>query len=321
MISWLKCSKFLASAIVLSNRISDALGYISLLGFSDVLWEKASLDQLGVTSDKINSFELPKDHPGRILCKTRRACEKYISNVDADAAKAVFYLEQIWQEIMIRRKYTSPDPFDPSKTVGHSTAPLHSRRLNAPFTQEELVAYDNYSAVPLALLVTKDPKTNRLIWNRKYSRQLTLTSTCLGFYWVEEVFYSADMKKWKSLEHPLWMICKGLYDAMVAKDVEPGFTVPEKDGIAGQLSIIFRGAPKVRAVCRLISELVILGGRKLVLWSSLPANQILMHAIHKALRIPTASYSSELSNKDRSVMAEGFNEQQVEGMERNILCW
>lgn len=67
--------------------------------------------------------------------------------------------------------------------------------------------------------------------------------------------------------------------SMLEKGVTPHFNVPKKTDVAAILAIMLSGSPKLRALIRILAELVVLKKKKIILWSSLPATQILIHRI------------------------------------------
>ena len=93
---------------------------------------------------------------------------------------------------------------------------------------------------------------------------------------------------------------------------EAKFTLPSHNDIPAQLAIICTGAPKLRHTLRIIAELVILIKRKLVIWCSIPANQLLLYACLQALKVDTATYTSKLSQAERTGLVNSFvNEPQA----------
>ncbi|KAG4423987.1 hypothetical protein IFR04_002829 [Cadophora malorum] len=241
-----------------------------------------------------------------LLHLTSRAVGSYITGEDANENNSGAYLRKIWSKILIRRTYASPDPKDPTKFIGDSVASLTTRRLTCRFTRSEEALYRDLSENAYKNLITVLPDGSR-VWNRKYSRELILNSTWLGWAYIGDKFTASTIKEWKEKDDLLWQMIRLLYNTMTKNDKEPGFDMPKRDDIPAQLAIICRGAPKIRATIRLLSELVLLKERKLVLWSSLPANQILLHAILQAVGIKNVCYSSEMNMQERDAAKQAFN--------------
>lgn len=150
-------------------------------------------------------------------------------------------------------------------------------------------------------------KTNgKVFWNRKHSRQLIFLSTWLGFHYISSHLTQKSIPRWKDDPNLLLSLITLLHHEMTAKDVDPEFVIPKADDIVGQFAIIFRGAPKLRATVKTLAELVVLRNYKVIIWSSLPANQLLLLAIHRALRIGNVCCSSELSADQRNIEVNNF---------------
>lgn len=101
----------------------------------------------------------------------------------------------------------------------------------------------------------------------------------------------------------------GLFHKRITENeslARPTWSVPAKDDIPGLLSVICRGSPKLRIAPRLTSEIVILANRKLTIWCSLPATQLLIYACLQALRIGAACFTSELTTAERSDLLRKF---------------
>jgi hypothetical protein len=108
----------------------------------------------------------------------------------------------------------------------------------------------------------------------------------------------------------------GLFHKCITENeslARPIWSVPAKDDIPGLLSVICRGSPKLRTAPRLTSEIVILANRKLTIWCSLPATQLLIYACLQALRIGAACFTSELTTAERSDLYANSAQAQIEG--------
>jgi hypothetical protein len=71
-------------------------------------WSNDNPHRLRVTR-KVNPYELEDDHPACCLRLTARVVEKIVTGLKTDKSKAGVYLRKIWNKVMIRRTYASPD--------------------------------------------------------------------------------------------------------------------------------------------------------------------------------------------------------------------
>jgi hypothetical protein len=284
-VRWLESSfSVLATASVLPNRITDFQGYIPFIEADSKLWSDDNLRKWGI-DDKVNPYTLPDDHPGAVLRMTSKAMLKYIIHLN-DTTKAGIYLGQVWAKCMIRRTYASPNPRFPSRIVGEGIASLYSRRVPCKFTGDEMELYIECSKRPLSKLMTL-LADGTLVWNRKYSRQLILNSTWLGFHYIGDDVHAESIKKWKDPTMPnlLYRWVRLLHQRMVEKNASDKWDMPAPNDIPGLLAVVCRGSPKLRVTLRIIAELVILHKKKWIIWCALPANQLLLYACLQALNI------------------------------------
>lgn len=187
------------------------------------MWTDANFIRWGLVKSKdFNLFELSEASPGRVLQLTETAVSKFITNKAASDENSGLYLAKIWSQIMVRRTYQLPNPKDNSKRIGEDIAGLHTRRVICPFTKEEKEIYDHYTIVARAKLVTIID--GKLVWNRKFSRELILCSTWAGWHFVEQAVTAKTIAHWKSLDNILWHIVTLMHSWMIAKKYDPGFT-------------------------------------------------------------------------------------------------
>ncbi|KAH8746169.1 P-loop containing nucleoside triphosphate hydrolase protein [Hyaloscypha sp. PMI_1271] len=310
-IAWLNAEyHLLITASVLGNRLSDYIGFARLIQPSpDQLATDANFQQWSIDKTT-NPFELADNHPGAILRQSLSYIDKYITSEKNKnyTERNSLYLRKVWEQVLIRRTYASPNPAKPHQNIGQDLPGLYTRRIVCSFTKEEQEAYDKLAELPMRKLIIKLPHTDQLAWNRKFSRLLTLLSTWIGWHYIEKEYGAKTIVEWKRLDHLLWRFCVMFHRGMRKQGLTPNFDIPAKDDIAAQLSIICMGSPKIRATLRIIAELVILNNYKLTMWSSLPANQVLLHAILEALNIGHATFTADLDRSERDEEVRQFTE-------------
>ncbi|KAM0123353.1 hypothetical protein ACHAP3_011196 [Botrytis cinerea] len=304
-VTWLEPTfQILATATVLSNRIEDFGGYMKFIETDKNLWNDENLTKWGLAErGDFNPFTLPDDHPGAVLRLTQRAVERWITGPKKDNRNSGHYLSKIWKKVMIRRTYASPNPRHPEKKIAEYIAGWHSRRITCHFDPDEANQYGAYGAEATKKLV-QILDNGKLIWNRKHSRQLILLSSWLGFHHVGEYFRAEHISKWKEAKDPLFELVKLLHKKI--DDGENAFVLPSKDDVTTQLSIVCRGSPKLRALLKMIADLVVLHNRKIVIWCALPATQVFLHIIFKALGLESIAFTSELTTEERNAKISEF---------------
>jgi hypothetical protein len=296
----------LVTASVLPNRIEDFAGYIPFLEPLEELWSSENLQKWGkVDGPNLNPFLFADDDPACCLRMTTRAVKRWITGEKKNLKKAGYYLGMIWEQCMIRRTYASPNPQYPEQKIGDSIAHLFSRRIVCRFNMNEEKKYEAISALSYKKLITVLNDGTR-VWNRKHARKLILNSTWLGFHWIENDITAETIGLWKASSTVLYDWVKFLRKRMEEKGETELFVLPEPHEIGKLLAIICRGSPKIRATLRVIAELVILVEKKLILWCSIPANQVLLYSIFQAMDIGQACYTSELSRDERSFLVTQF---------------
>lgn len=206
---------------------------------------------------------------------------------------------------MVRRTYASLDPADPNKRVSDSLPKLYNRRVIVRLTKGELDVYKKLSKEPLRK-IARFIGDGKVVWNRKYARQLMLLSTWLGFTYFDEKVMANSIAKWKACDDMLYQWVKLVHQGEEHTLGKASFDIPEPNNAVGILIAICRGSAKVRHTLRILIELVLIAKRKVVIWCALPANQLLLHGILQLLKISHCTYSSELSADARSDLVHDF---------------
>lgn len=295
---WLKPSFYaLATATPDINSSTDISGYVPFIApKSSGFGSHQHLDSLHLP-DNVNPFDLDDDHAGAILRLGESFFKTFIAHKDiTDEAVIGQRLRKFYQQCMIRRTFVSVVD---GKRIADAIPALRHRRAICEFEKEEYKQYQEYSAFPLRKLIRVDKVTGKRTWNWKHYRLLLLLSTWIGFYHIQEKFTAKDtlnlLKRPDLLKDIVQWYCK--------KTPEEAFP----DTLEGQLALIYRGAPKIRALMNWINEVVIKGQEKMVIFTSLPGQQVLLSAILKALNISTAVYHAHLSVTEKSMLQKTFN--------------
>lgn len=289
---------------MLPNSIEDFNGYMHFIDMNRDLWEADKLLSWGVTKD-VNPYTLPDDHPAAILRMTTQAVVRFITGENARKKSAGFYLQKVWAKCLIRRTYASEDPLLPGTTIGAALPKLHTRRIVCRFTEAEHLEYLKFSILPRRKLAHV-LENGRLVWNRKYSRQLVLNSTWTGFHYIGDDIMADTVRDWKTSPKLLYCWIKLLHKKQVEVHGHELFRLPDYNDIPAQLAVVCQGAPKLRHTLRIIAELVVLMKRKIIIWCSLPPNQLLLFACFQALRIDAACYTADLNRAERSGIVNKF---------------
>lgn len=302
---WLGASFYvLATAIPLPNAVRDCAGYVWLMTGGKDPWTQENVQKWGIEKN-CNPYELEDNHPGSALMFSQHALQTFVTGPNANPEKAGFYLRKVWKQSMVRRTYASQDPADPSKRVSDSLPKLYNRRILARLTDNEQDTYDALSKEPLRKIARFLPE-GKVVWNRKYARQLVLLSTWLGFYYFEEQVMASSVTMWKTYDDLLYQWVKLVHQGEERTLGEASFHLPEQNNAVGILSAVCRGSPKVRQTLRILIELVLIAKRKVVLWCALPANQLLLHGILQLLNISHCTYTADLSPDARSDLVNKF---------------
>lgn len=300
---WLGASFYvLATAIPLPNSVRDCAGYVLLMTGGDDPWE---LNQEWEIPNDCNPFEFDEDDPKSALIFSQRALETFITGANVNPQNAGFYLGKIWKRAMVRRTYASPDPADPTKRVSDSLPKLYNRRVLVRLTKREQEIYDRLSKEPLRK-IARFVGEGKVVWNRKYARQLILLSTWLSFSYFGDKVMADSIAMWKSYDDLLYRWIKLVHQGEEDALGEASFEVPEPDNAIGILGVLCRDSAKVRHALRIIIELVLVAKRKVVIWCALPANQLLLHGILQLLRISHCTYTAELNPDARSELVSNF---------------
>lgn len=308
-VSWLRPSfMVLVTATVLPNSISDWAGFAKLIAGDRNPWTPDNYTQKQFTMDT-NPFKLPNDHVAKQqLILSTRALDMWVLGKDVDPSVGGERIREIWGACLLRRTYSSKDPSMDAgapgrvRRIGESLPLLFTRRIVCRFTEAEQQRYNDLSREPLRKLA-RYLDDGRIVWNQRSARQLILLSTSLLFHDIAAFTMADTLKKWKESPNLLWDLLRFVHNK---QGDTATFSLPRSDDVVQQLALVCQGAPKLRQFLQMVASLVILSGKKLGVWCSSPANQLLLCACFRALRIDAAIYSSELNSEERNELVRKF---------------
>jgi hypothetical protein len=186
------------------------------------------------------------------------------------------------------------------------------RRIVCHFNKEEQERYWAIEKEPRAKL-THVLETGQVVWNRKCSCQLMLYCVWLDFYHINSDMMANSVPKWKASNNLLYDIVRAVWKK-THKDPKHCFTCPERDDVAGLLTRVCTGSPKIRALLRIVAELVVVQKKKVLIWVALPAVQLLLLGIFRALGIDAIAYTADLNMKERNDATSAFNKEKDKAM-------
>jgi hypothetical protein len=297
-VRWLD-AKFhiLSTASVLPNGIKDWAGLMRFVDSGEDHWTAENMAKWNINGD-FNPYTAGDNHPAAVLCLTNRASQRYITGEDADEDIGAIYVSRIWEKCLIRRTYYSPDPVNPTKRIGEGLAKLHSRHIVCRFLEAEKAEYEKFEKIERKKLI-KVLEDSSVVWNRLSLRNLTLLLTWTGFEYINGEMRADTISHWKAKKNMLFEIVKLLHTKQTECHGGASFQLSAPDDVPRLLEIVCRGAPKLRHTLRIVAEVVVLKKRKLLIWASLPANQLLLYACMQALKIDAICYTSELDRDQR----------------------
>ncbi|KFY24849.1 hypothetical protein V493_04993 [Pseudogymnoascus sp. VKM F-4281 (FW-2241)] len=182
-------------------------------------------------------------------------------------------------------------------------SPHERRYVRLTLLEQEM--YKKLSKEPLQN-IARFLGDRKVVWNRKYARQLVLLSTWLGFSYFDDKVMADSIAGWKSYDNMLFQWVKLVHQGEVRALGEASFELPAENDAVGVLSAVCRRSAKVCHALRVIIELVLVANRKIVIWCGLPTNQLLIHGILQLLHILHCTYTSELSPEARSELVNSF---------------
>jgi superfamily II DNA helicase RecQ len=83
--------------------------------------------------------------------------------------------------------------------------------------------------------------------------------------------------------------------------------MPGPHDLAAQLRCIYKGAPKLCALLKIATRRIEFDNDKLAIFAALPANQILVHAVMKAMGWDSVLYTGTMDEEARAVAINDFN--------------
>jgi hypothetical protein len=314
-VTWL-CANFhlLLSATLIFNSIEDFRGYMPFLFTIPSLWSTADWKALGINSNT-DVFGLPDHHPGKSLCCTVEAVEKYILLPSVAPPTAGSRLRTVLAELMIRRTLLSRIPFDSAISIGADIPPLQRKVIDVTFNDIEAEEYKKFSLPhKRGLFIRSQLDPNKYVWNMKKLRKLVLLTSWLGFHFVESALKAESIP----------MICSKLHTGHIAKALMKGikggtavdkktlqhFFETAKDDAAPRrtlpLEFLLRGSPKLRSMIGILRDQVLIHHEKAIIWTMFPAEQVFIGAALVEANIDAKVFHASLGFAERASLIHEF---------------
>jgi hypothetical protein len=260
-------------------------------------WSEETLKHLAI-EDSVNPFQLPDDSAGADLLRpTRKAISKFILSSTIASSERGTNLASYYQRVMIRRTMMSEVD---GKRIGDDIATVNHKRINCSFSKDEQDKYNAIAHGPTTRLITFNKRTKRAHWNGEEFRHLQLYQFWTGFEHIHRHMMATStpdlIKRDNLLHYIVSLYCKSVRKA-----------IPEVDDIEAQLRIVCEGSPKIRVFLTTFCDIHVDQGKKMLLVVSLPAQQVLIVAILRALKVNVACYHAGLTSVDKYTIQRAFN--------------
>jgi superfamily II DNA/RNA helicase len=92
------------------------------------------------------------------------------------------------------------------------------------------------------------------------------------------------------------------------KNASPSMTAPNWEDPVSALTYLIDGSPKLRILALILGEVVFKNDKKLIIWVSFPAEQILLYHFLQRFKLDAGAITADLSQKERRAVQRAFNE-------------
>lgn len=284
----------LATATPGVNRIQDFEGYLKHIRPRQQISDEQQA--INLWGEHFNPYAVDKNHPAALLRLHEKYARKHIF-LNNNSMEAGYNLARLNEMYMIRRTYASKVD---GQMIGDAIPALVRRSVDLLYNDEDQKRYDLSTVWARRHLVTLT-EDGKIIWNAKHFRTLILQSTWIDFEYIAHHIHADSLTRWKDEDNMLYEWLKLIPEA------KRTFELPKHDDHISQISIVCQHSPKVSATLALVAEIVIKERRKVCLWTLLPAEQLLLWAILRKLKIDARMFSSDLSQPDRDQLIKTFN--------------
>ncbi|KAL8881663.1 MAG: hypothetical protein Q9198_001176 [Flavoplaca austrocitrina] len=307
-ILWLDASFIIpATATPVINHVRDYTGLINLIQKRGQ-WHPANLQRLGVSKhvDPYADSYDDDDEEGlnkeiRDLRCTTVAYHRLVAECPKPAL-AGHRLEKAYAMSMLRRTYMSRVPFSTGTQIGDIIPPTVTTTLETAFELHEQEMYDPL-AQQLRSRLAKKLENGKIVWNAKNFRQLVLLGTWLGFAHCQ---HHMGAQRTKALLADPFTISR-LVDMCTAQDPDTWPAVDRNDK-PHLIAAVLRGAPKLRALLKVVSHQVLVLKEKAIIWVTFPAQQVLITLLLRLTGVDARALHAGLEYDEKRELVSDFSE-------------
>lgn len=279
----------LLTATPFLNSIEDVSGLMRILRPNEEeLWGAQNLARIGIidgngTNEEqelavmnFNPWKLSDSDPGHDLRWTSISLRRHVFAQRITMAEKGALMRGIFKECILKRGY--PSKID-GRRIGDELPPVQNITIYLKFTESEKLRYDPIFQKYVKRLFRK--KGDDIVYDTNSFRLLTLVTSWLDF---ERLAASYKVKHLKGFRKKGGSAMTILNDLLLAQRkagvcTKDQIFIPNQEDVQKTLELFANGSPKLRYLLLIIGELHILKKEKIIIFVTLPAQQMWLECV------------------------------------------
>jgi hypothetical protein len=232
--------------------------YLESLGFSAT--ELGDDNHLDTALRFFDPFLVADDDPKAQLRYCDVAMKEHVFNKKVEEVEMGRRARCVLRKVLLKRSYASTVN---GKRVDQDLPAVQRTTIQCQYTPEERQIHDQLYLANTAKLCRLDEDNDEVQWNPAAYRQWCLVTSWMYFQWLD--FYEVkEIKAFRAAGKTATNMLKDVRRSQKKANIndELLMEVPKADDNQRTLSVLCDGAPKLRTLLHLLSDIVVLGKEK-----------------------------------------------------------
>ncbi|EKG15023.1 SNF2-related protein [Macrophomina phaseolina MS6] len=328
-IRWLHAKYYIiATTTPLIDSVRDFSGILGMLQSHNDLWTENSLQNLGAFKlvpridpslpaqereratfsrdeylTRFDPWDYEDEHPVSILRLTKESYIEHVAKLRASNHERGRRAREVFKSCMLRRTYNSC--IDGTRISDHMPV-VQNNIVECRLSDEEFPRYKEIFRECMSKLHRK--RKDDVVLDTNVYRQLLLVGTWLNCQHILD-YKVNKLREFRKANRSAYDILKDVQSKQKSRRFPSHLTLqlPEPNDKEGILKAFCRGSPKLRALAELIADLVLMRKEKVVVWCTLPAQQLIIEKFLREAGIDARAYHAGLNLDERTRLTKSFN--------------
>ncbi|KAH7062035.1 hypothetical protein B0J12DRAFT_724161 [Macrophomina phaseolina] len=252
---------------------------------------------------RFDPWDYVDEHPVSILRLTKESYIEHVAKLRASNHERGRRAREVFKSCMLRRTYNSC--IDGTRISDDMPVVQHNI-IECRLSDEEFPRYKEIFRECMSKLHRK--RKDDVVLDTNVYRQLLLVGTWLNCEHILD-YKVNKLREFRKANRSAYDILKDVQSKQKSRRFPPHLTLqlPEPNDKEGILKAFCRGSPKLRALAELIADLVLMRKEKVVVWCTLPAQQLIIEKFLREAGIDARDYHAGLNLDERTRLTKSFN--------------